>query len=100
MSSISTMRTLGAPFGASTTKRGGGVASRASKVVIDGTFGSGMGSTVRSVGVITFVWAATCLIGNDAASNTSISNRAVSTTILFMVWVIAPWCGKLFLDWT
>ena len=50
MSSISTMTTFGAPCGAFTSKRGGGVASRASSVVIGAAFGSAIGSTVRSIG--------------------------------------------------
>jgi hypothetical protein len=40
--------TLGAPVGAFTSKRGGGVALRASKVVIGGYVGCGIGRTVRS----------------------------------------------------
>src|SRR5262245_31511284 len=48
MSSIRTMTTLGAPFGALTSKRGGALALRASISVIAGYFGSGTGRTVRS----------------------------------------------------
>src|SRR6266496_2156902 len=63
MSSISTMRTLGALAGALTSKRGGGMAFRTSKTVLCGYWGSGIGSTVRSVGSTTFAgagaWAAT-----------------------------------------
>ena len=47
MSSIR-MSTLGAPFGALTSNRGGAFALRASSSVIVGGGGSGMGSTVRS----------------------------------------------------
>jgi len=47
MSSISTITTFGAPCGAFTSKRGGAFASRASKVVIGASFGSGIGRTVR-----------------------------------------------------
>src|SRR5262245_52431008 len=50
MSSIRTMSTLGAPAGAFTSKRGGSVALRASTSVMAGGAGSGIGSTVRSVG--------------------------------------------------
>ena len=47
-SSIRTITTLGAPAGALTSKRGGGVALRTSSSVYTGLTGSGMGSTVRS----------------------------------------------------
>src|SRR5258705_3148376 len=50
MSSISTIKTLGALGGAFTSNRGGGVASLASNTVLCGYCGSGSGSTVRSVG--------------------------------------------------
>ena len=53
MSSISTMSTLGALAGALTSNRGGGVALRASNTVLCGYCGSGIGSTVRSVGSTT-----------------------------------------------
>src|SRR6266699_1568991 len=59
ISSISTMRTLGALAGALTSNRGGGVALRASNTVLCGYWGSGIGSTVRSVGSTTGTWAAT-----------------------------------------
>ena len=49
MSSISTIRTFGAPSGALTSKRAGGVALRASTSVIAGYDGSASGSTVRSI---------------------------------------------------
>src|ERR1700730_9239593 len=62
MSSIRTMRTLGALAGALTSKRGGGVAFRTSNTVLFGYWGSGSGSTVRSVGRTTWTgagaWAA------------------------------------------
>src|SRR6266480_3976644 len=50
ISSISTMSTLGALAGALTSKRGGGVALRTSNTVLCGYDGSGIGSTLRSVG--------------------------------------------------
>src|ERR1700731_4199276 len=53
ISSISTIRTFGAPGGAFTSNRGGGVAFRASNTVLCGYWGSGIGSTVRSVGTTT-----------------------------------------------
>ena len=49
MSSISTMTTFGAPAGAFTSKRGGGVTLRASISVTAGRAGSWIGSTVRSI---------------------------------------------------
>ncbi len=48
MSSISTMSTFGAPFGAFTSNRGGAFALRASISVIGSCFGSGIGRTERS----------------------------------------------------
>ena len=48
MSSISTISTFGRPVGAFTSNRGGAFALRASSVVIGVSFGSGIGSTVRS----------------------------------------------------
>src|SRR5437762_2198023 len=48
MSSIRTMTTLGAPFGALTSKRGGALALRASTSVMGLSLGSGIGRTVRS----------------------------------------------------
>src|ERR1700687_4931864 len=59
MSSISTMRTLGALAGALTSNRGGGVALRASNTVLCGYWGSGIGSTVRSIGSTIGAWGAT-----------------------------------------
>src|ERR1700692_4876031 len=47
MSSINTMTTFGAPFGAFTANRGGAFALRASSVVIGAYFGSGIGRTSR-----------------------------------------------------
>ena len=59
MSSISTITTLGAPCGAFTSKRGGALALRASSSVIGVTFGSGIGSTVRSsAGASVCAWTA------------------------------------------
>ena len=48
MSSMRTISTFGAPAGAFTSKRGGGVTLRASSSVIGGYCGSASGSTVRS----------------------------------------------------
>ena len=56
MSSMRTMTTLGAPFGAFTSNRGGALASRASSSVIASYFGSAIGRTVRSS---SFSWAGT-----------------------------------------
>src|SRR5262245_16009592 len=75
MSSISTSRTLGALGGAFTANRGGGVAFQASSTVLCGYWGSGIGSTVGSVGSSTRAggtpWAAT----NVAVSETSTQAR-------------------------
>src|SRR5258707_4862374 len=75
MSSIKTIRTLGALGGAFTSNRGGGVAFLASNTVLWGYLGSGIGSTVRSVGTTTrggaASWATTF-----AVSEASISGEA------------------------
>jgi hypothetical protein len=48
ISSMRIMRTFGAPAGALTSNRGGGVAFRTSTIVLCGIRGSGIGSAVRS----------------------------------------------------
>src|SRR6266581_2829442 len=75
MSSISTMSTLGALAGALTSNRGGGVALRASKTVLCGYWGSGIGSTVRSVGSTTRARAASWAAAGAAVSEASISDN-------------------------
>src|SRR5437867_1729027 len=75
MSSISTMRTLGALAGALTSNRGGGVALRASNTVLCGYLGSGIGSTVRSVGSTTPGGAGLCATAGAAVRGASISAR-------------------------
>src|SRR5205814_10158523 len=49
ISSSKTTTTFGAPLGAFTSKRGGGLALRASSSVMVGGCGSGTGSTVRLI---------------------------------------------------
>src|SRR5439155_6071269 len=49
ISSSKTTTTFGAPFGAFTSNRGGGLTLRASSSVIVGGLGSGTGSTVRLI---------------------------------------------------
>src|SRR5258705_464916 len=75
MSSISTIKTLGALGGAFTSNRGGGVASLASNTVLCGYCGSGSGSTVRSVGSTTRGGAESCARA-FAVSEASISGPA------------------------
>src|SRR5205809_708134 len=76
MSSINTMRTLGALGGAFTTNRGGGVAFRTSKTVLCGYWGSGSGSTVRSVGSTTRGGAVSWATAFVRVSEVSISGQA------------------------
>ena len=45
---MSTMMTFGAPFGALTSKRSGGVALRTSSTLLAGYLGSGIGSVIRT----------------------------------------------------
>src|SRR4029077_17583976 len=75
MSSISTISTLGALAGALTSKRGGGVAFRTSKTVLGGYWGSGIGSTVRSVGSTTCAGAAPWAATGGGASGARIRTR-------------------------
>src|SRR6266699_3137065 len=75
MSSISTMSTLGALAGALTSNRGGGVAFRALSTVLCGYWGSGIGSTVRSVGSTTLAGAACWAATGAAVSGASIKDR-------------------------
>jgi hypothetical protein len=49
MSSINTMTTFGAPSGAVTSNRGGGVAVRTSKTLLRGITGSRIGNEVLSI---------------------------------------------------
>ena len=88
MSSIRTIRTFGAPSGALTSKRGGALALRASSVVICGVIGSGIGSTVRSVGPTAVVAVAACCAATGAVvwsvSRVSVSISATAAVILFI----------------
>src|SRR5258707_13456572 len=81
MSSISTITTLGALGGAFTSNRGGGVAFLASKTVLCGYWGSGIGSTVRSVGTTTRAGAASWATA-FAVSEASISGQASDTAAI------------------
>jgi hypothetical protein len=87
MSSISTIRTLGAPAGASTSNRGGGVALRALNTVLVGTAGSGIGSIVRSVGSTTLDCATTRNVEIGPINITRVSTLATTTAILFMTFL-------------
>src|ERR1700729_273575 len=82
ISSIRTIRTLGALAGAFTSNRGGGVASRASKTVLWGYWGSGIGRTVRSVGYTTRAcagsWAATGAMVSEASIGSQASDIAAT----------------------
>src|SRR3984893_15720307 len=84
MSSISTIRSLGAPAGALTSNRGGGVALRALNTVLLGTLGSGIGSIVRSVGSTTFDCATTRNVEIGPTNITRVSILATVNAILFM----------------
>src|SRR3990170_2606067 len=80
MSSINTIRTLGALAGALTSNRGGGVALRALKTVLCGYWGSGIGSTVRSVGSTTRAGAAPCWAPAGPMIDATISIMATTET--------------------
>src|ERR1700730_13885759 len=86
MSSISTMRTLGTLAGALTSNRGGGVAFRASNTVLCGYWGSGSGSTVRSVGSTTCAvagtWAATGRAVRGAHTRTRLRATVIDVRIM------------------
>src|SRR2546422_7251022 len=86
MSSISTMRTLGALAGAFTSNRGGGVAFRTSNTVLCGYVGSEIGSTVRSVGNTTrrgvAAWASTGAAVSGANTSTAARMRANAIDVL------------------
>src|SRR3989441_4959364 len=86
MSSISTMRTLGALAGAFTSNRGGGVAFRTSNTVLCGYVGSEIGSTVRSVGNTTrrgvAPWAITGAAVSGANTSTTARMRANAIDVL------------------
>src|SRR5262249_47368253 len=68
---LSAMSTWGRPAGCFTWNRGGGVALRASTSVIGGLVGSGMGSTVRSVGPTTGGGLGACAATGSAVSETA-----------------------------
>ncbi|MGC1885454.1 MAG: hypothetical protein WA709_05045 [Stellaceae bacterium] len=72
--------TLGAPAGAFTSKRGGGAALRASRVVIGGYAGCGIGSTVRSIATA-YVPGFVCASEPDAES----SKMAIAARIFFKI---------------
>ena len=84
MSSMRTISTLGAPAGAFTSNRGGGVALRTSNTVLCGYCGSGIGSTERSVGSTTFAgtacWALTGIAQDATKESVKIvkANRFMS----------------------
>src|SRR5437762_4738310 len=88
MSSIRTIRTLGAFCGAFTSNRGGGVAFRTSNTVMGGFTGSGIGSTVRSVGyttraaVASSAPAGTTATGEHSAISTSPTARIVGSCFM------------------
>src|SRR6266436_9147054 len=86
MSSINTMSTFGAPAGALTSNRGGGVAFRTSNTVLCGYWGSGIGSTVRSVGRTTCAgaapWAATGAAVNGAHTRARLRAAAIDARIM------------------
>src|SRR6266487_3543950 len=89
MSSIRTMSTLGALAGALTSNRGGGVALRTSSTVLCGYWGSGIGSTVRSVGSTTLAGAACWAATGAAVSEASINDKAKPTAKVIDVRVMA-----------
>src|SRR5215470_6822822 len=89
MSSIRTMRTLGAPAGAFTSKRGGGVALRASSSVIGGYVGSGIGNTVRSVGSTMRAGALPCGTAGPTV-NTASASAQPSAAVVEVRMVRAP----------
>src|SRR5678815_3488677 len=105
MSSISTIRTLGAPAGALTSNRGGGVALRAFNTVLLGTLGSGIGSIVRSVGPTTFTGAGVCAETGttvDGAASSATASSCVTRTLTLFIFlspgdvlsavVVSGWC--------
>ena len=82
MSSISTINTFGAPSGALISKRGGGVALRASSSVIGGYAGALIGSTVRSTMAACGVAAGAAGSGlalHPDAPTANVTNRPAST---------------------
>src|SRR5205809_5689258 len=90
MSSISTMRMLGALAGALTSKRGGGVALRTSNTVLCGYVGSGIGNTVRSVGRTTRSGAAPWAATGAAVSGPSTSMRAMRASVIDVLIPCSP----------
>src|SRR6266567_7606157 len=103
ISSISTMRTLGALAGALTSNRGGGVAFRASNTVLCGYWGSGSGSIVRSVGSTTRAgppWAATgaTVSGASVSARDRLRPKVIDIRVIALsscVWAPAPPHGNL-----
>ena len=71
---------IGAPAGALTSNRGGGVALRASNTVLCGILGSGIGSTVRSVGGV----AGVCALREVAQR---IQDKLVASSNLWLRWL-------------
>src|SRR5207249_10805913 len=77
MSSCKTTTTLGAPFGAFTSNRGGALALRASSSVIVGGVGSGTGSTVRLI----------CCAVNDSGSKLdAATSKCITREFFFTVY--------------
>jgi hypothetical protein len=80
MSSNNTISTLGAPWGARTSNRGGGVALRTSSTALCGCSGSGIGSTVRSVGRTIGAGARRCAATGATGIPAAIVNHARQKT--------------------
>jgi hypothetical protein len=74
MSSSKTTTTFGAPLGAFTSKRGGGLTFRASSSVMVGGLGSGTGSTVLSI----------CCAANDNGAKVHIVSSKCVTGKFFI----------------
>src|SRR4029079_8726594 len=85
MSSIRTITTLGAPFGALISKRGGALALRASSSVIGLSCGSGIGRTAR----LRFSCAVNGAIGSPASTHVA-SVAAVRNLNLRVALMIVP----------
>ena len=99
MSSINTISTLGASAGALTSKRGGGVAFRTSKTVLCGYCGSGIGSTVRSVGNTTFAAAAGVCALTESVKHTEVASATsieiAGSTLELRTNTVSPWMFRL-----
>src|SRR3984893_13083673 len=74
ISSNKTTTTLGAPFGALSSKRGGGLALRAARSVIVGGWGGGIGKTARLI----------CCGGSGSGSKLNILASTNTTGELFV----------------